>query len=169
MTFDVNLNLLKDGSISLNKFLFASVVPLYTIWLYLKKIIFGLQSQDGSEEDHLCIKSILEVEESLFRSTEGRFIRWSAVQLYRNLLVVVLNTFILNPIDKSLSYIGVFLLFLTHDWRRAPYKHPYLNSLQICSTTCLLVVTACNVPASFSSASNLMVIPHMRDLLRTLK
>ena len=108
------------------------------------------------------------MEEELFKE-DHHLLRWPVVQLYRNLVIVVLSTFILYPIYKSVSFFPVFVVLLVHDGYRRPYKHTYLNLLQVISSACLTVVNACNVPASFSVAFDLMIIPGMSFVLGTLK
>ena len=137
LTFGVSLNLLKDRLITANSFLLATAVPYYACFLYLKKIIFGLQpQQEVPAKDKRCAEEIIEMEEMLFRADDGG-IRWPVVQLYRNLIVVVLNIFILNRFYVTLSYFVVFVCFLLHDRQRMPFKHPYLNQLQVSSTKCM--------------------------------
>ena len=160
LTFGMSLNLLKDELISTNSFLLAAVVPYYAFYLYLKKILVGLQHHRGSTEDQRCAEEILEMEEMLFKA-DDQGIRWPVVQLYRNLLVVVLNTVILNRLYLTISYNIVFVCFLLHDRHRMPYKHSYLNHLQALSSAALFIVNACNMPASISSNINIWAIPYM--------
>ena len=91
------------------------------------------------------------------------------IQLYRNLLIVLMNTFILNPLYRVISLIPVFLIFVIHDKHESPYKHPYLNILQVLSSSCLLVLTVCNIPPSMSFATQLDVIPFMNIVVPLLK
>ena len=91
------------------------------------------------------------------------------MQLYRNFTVVVLNTYILNPIYRTVVFIPVFGLFLYHDRHRKPYKHPYLNALQCLSSGCLLVVAACNIPPSIIVMTNAMSIPLMKNVVMVLQ
>ena len=97
-----------------------------------------------SEEDERCIEEILLLEEELFQD-DDRAVRWPIIQLYRNLLVAAMNTFILNPIYKTVAVIPVFLAFVVHDCFRKSFKHVYLNYLQIMTSVCLLVISVCNV------------------------
>ena len=108
------------------------------------------------------------MEEELFVE-DGQGLRWQVVQLYRNLLVAVLHIFVLNPIYRSLTLLPVFLIFTVHDSRRMPYKHIYLNYLQMLSSACLLVINACNVPASYSTVFDLMIVSGMDGVLTALK
>ena len=121
-----------------------------------------------SEEDERCIKEILTMEEELFREDDGG-LRWPVVQLYRNLLVAVLNTFILNTIYRSIVLFPVFLIFSFHDSRRMPFKNTYLNHLQMMTSACLLIINACNILASFSMVFDIMIVSDMDAILRALK
>ena len=160
LTFGMSLNLLKEGLISTNSFLVASVVPYFACFLYSKKIFVGLRHHQSGKEERKCTQGILEMEEMLFR-LDDRGLRWPVVQLYRNLLAVVLNTFVLNRFYMSISCSIVFVFFLLHDRNRMPYRHPYLNYLQTSTSAALLIVNACNTPSSISSNINIWAIPYM--------
>ena len=50
-----------------------------------------------------------------------------------------------------------------------PYKNLYLNYLQILSSVSLLIINACNVPASFSFVFDLMVVSGIEDVSKGLQ
>ena len=75
----------------------------------------------------------------------------------------------MNTIYRSVVLFPVFLLFSLHDARRKPFKHVYLNNLQMLTSACLLVINACNNLASFSITFDLMVVTGMGDILKILK
>ena len=168
LSFGISLNMLKERSISPTTFLFSSVMPYITFILSMKKKIVGLSKYNPSEEDERCIKEILLLEEGVFWE-DDRAVRWPIIQLYRNLLVAVLNTFILNTIYRSVVLFPVFMLFGLHDARRMPFKDIYLNYLQMLTSACLLIINACNVVPSFSIVFDVMVVSAMGDILRALK
>ena len=143
-------------------------MPYATFLLYVKKKSVGLNKYNPSEEDERCITEILQLEEELFKEDDGG-IRWPIIQLYRNLLVAVLNTFILNTIYRSVVLIPVFMLFGFHDALRKPFKQAYLNYLQMLTSGCLLVINACNVLPSMSVVFDLMVVSGMGNILAALK
>ena len=130
--------------------------------------IIGLHKHNPSDEDQRCIKEILLLEEDLFKE-DDHAIRWPVIQLYRNLLVAVLNTFILNTIYRTVVLLLVFGLFIIHDARRMPFKHVYLNYLQVLTSACLLFINACNVVPSMSIFFDVMVISGMGHIIRPLK
>ena len=167
-SFGNSLTMLKDRSISPTTFLLSSVIPHISFALCVKRKMVGLNEYHASDEDERCIDEILLLEEGLF-SDDDRAVRWPVIQLYRNLLVVVLNTFILNPVYRSLALLPVFLFFSVHDARRMPFKHLYLNYLQMLTSTCLLIINVVNVLPSFSLMFDVMVISLMGDILRVLK
>ena len=134
----------------------------------MKMKIIGLHKHNPSDEDERCIKEILLLEEELFKEND-RAIRWPIIQLYRNLLVAVLNTFILNTIYRRVVLLLVFGLFIVHDGRRMPFKHVYLNYLQVLTSVCLLFINACNVVPSFSMFFDVMVISGMEHIMKALK
>ena len=166
--FGIMLNLLKQRCITTDTFLKASAFPYYSLWLYGKNKIIGLHRDYPSEDENSCINVILETEEELFKPDET-LLRWPVCQLYRNFLVVILNTFILNPIYRITLYVPIFFLFAYHDLLRLPYKHNYLNFMQCLSSGCLLVITACNFPASMTVMTNALSVPLMKTVVMVLQ
>ena len=167
-SFGISINLLREEKISTNTFLVASTLPYYSMWLYAKKRLMGLHNDNTSDDERLCIRAILQMEDDLFKPNKTWF-PWPTVQLYRNFLVVILSSLILNPIYRSISFIPLFLLFLRHDCARMPYKHPFLNQLQSLSSSCLLVISACNFPASIIIMTNAMAVPFMGHVIWALQ
>ena len=155
-------------SISPTTFLLSSVMPFFTVGLLVKSKTVGLRSYTPSKEDELCIKEILQLEEEVFKE-DDRSIRWPVIQLYRNLLVAVLNIFVLNTIYRSMVLFPVFLIFALHDCIRMPFKHIYLNYLQILTSASLLVINTCNNLASMSIVFDLMIVSGMPGVLRGLQ
>ena len=172
ISFGVSLSLLKHRKVSTNMFLLSSVLPPYAAYLLLRyrnKDVPLQQAEDDGEEE-VCRVGLLEPEEMLFCESDGwNAMSWPVVQLYRNLVIVLLNTFVVNPTYRCLSFIIVHLLFVIHDRNSLPYKHPYLNGLQLLSSRCLLVITVCNIPASFATNVNVMNIPRMTEAIAMLK
>ena len=168
LSFGISLNMLKERSISLTTFMISSVMPCVTFILWAKKKIIGVHKHNPSDDDERCIKEILLMEEDLFQPND-RAIRWPVIQLYRNLLVAVLNTFILNTIYRTVVLFLVFGLFILHDARRMPFKHVYLNYLQVLTSVCLQFINACNVVPSISIFFDVMVISGMEHILTALK
>ena len=168
LSFGISLNMLKERWISPTTFLLASVMPFFTIGLYVKNMTVGLNKYSPSDEDELCTKEILLLEEELFND-DGRGIRWPVIQLYRNLLVAVLNNFVLNPIYRSMAFIPVFLFFALQDRHRMPFKNMFLNYLQIFTSASLLIINTCNTPASISKVFDLMAVSGMTEVIRALK
>ena len=118
------LDLLKEEHISTSTFLSACIVPLQIIWLQSKRWLNrSIRKQKRSAEEQFCIEKILDDEETLFKIDPSQN-RWPVIQLYRNLLIVILSIFILNPLYRSMAFLVMFLCFVMHDWHRMPYKHP---------------------------------------------
>ena len=134
----------------------------------MKMKIIGLHKHNPSDEDERCIKEILLLEEELFKE-DDRAIRWPVIQLYRNLLVAVLTTFILNTIYRSVVLLVVFGFFNLHDAYRKPFKHVYLNHLQVLTSTCLLFINGFNIVPSVSIFFDLLVISGMEHAMKVLK
>ena len=112
------------------------------------------------DEDERCARKILDLEERLFNN-ESQGTRWPVIQLYRMLVVVFVDTFILNHIFKSLWFSAIFVAFLVHDWYRMPFQHQFLNHLQRISSACLFLANLCSGPSAFSSLGDLASIPNM--------
>ena len=149
LSFGISLNMLKERSMSPTTFLFALPIPYITLVLYAKKKMLGLGEYCPSEEEKRFTKKILELEEELF-SEDGGAVPWSSIQLYRNLLVVMLSTFIVNNMYRSVFLFPVFMISGLHDILRKPFEHHHHNYLQMLTSGCLLVVTSCNVIPSIS-------------------
>ena len=168
LSFGISLNMLQKRSISLTTFLVSLVMPYVTLVLYVKEKVAGLRGCNHSEEEERCIDEILLLEEELFWN-DDQSVRWPIIQLYRNLLVAALNTFIINTIYRSVLLFPVFLFLSIHDCLRKPFRHMYLNYLQMMTSACLLIINACNNLASFSVVFDLMVVSKMGFILTTLQ
>ena len=57
---------------------------------------------------------------------------------------------------------------MLHDRDRMPYKHSYMNLLQCLSSSCLVIISACNIPASMSVMTNSMSVPFMKTVVVAL-
>ena len=65
--------------------------------------------------------------------------------------------------------IPVFMLFALQDRHRMPFQNLYLNYLQILTSASLLIINACNIPASISNVFDLTVVSGMAEVLLALK
>ena len=164
ISFGMALDRLKARTISTTTFLTSCVIPFA---FYVRtKIIPKNPEKIPNEEEEKCAKVILEQEEELFDEGSNGM-RWSVLQLYRMLVIVMLNTFVLNTIYKSLWFFGLFLAFAMHDSRRMPYKSQFLNQLQCLTSVCLFLVNLCSVPSAISSVGDITSIPNM-DMCLTI-
>ena len=166
--FGMALDLLKRRLISTNMCLISCLMPVICFWFTFKAKRHHLIEQEFSVEEGRCMEEILELEETLFRSDDTSM-RWPVVQLYRNLLVVILDTFILNPVFKNPMFTALFVVFLTHDVHRVPFKHDYLNLLQKLTSGGLIFVNLCSLPSSFSSVGDIMAVPYMNSCVPVLR
>ena len=167
-SFEMSLCLLRTHQISTNTFLFVSIIPVYGLFLYAKIHITGPIQRCQTKEESLCAATILQIEEDMVKPSEGVFC-WRVLQLYRNMLIVVIRTFIINPIYRSGTFLLVFILFVVNDALQKPYKSDYQNALQTLTSTCLAVSAFCNAMFSVCSMSNLMDTPHMEVFIKILK
>ena len=168
LSFGISLDMLKEGTISTNTFVLSCMMPLITFWFCLMKKMGQLPILERTEDEEKCVSEILDLEETLFVS-DNKGMRWPIVQLYRNLLVVVIDTFVLSPVFKTLWFMAIFMSFLIHDWHRMPFKHPYLNHLQRLTSVSLFLVNLCSNPSSFSSIGNIMSVRNMGSCLTALR
>ena len=167
MTFGMALDQLKKGVISTNTFLLSCFVPFA---FYFKTRLRKIDSQNDrqADEDLKCRKKILELEEDLF-DAESNGIRWTVIQLYRMLVIVLIDTIVLSPVFKSLWFSAIFVGFFAHDFIRMPYKHPFLNHLQRITSVSLFLVNLCSVPSTFSMIGDITMLPNMGICLAILR
>ena len=149
-------------------FVLSCVMPFTTFWIFLRKKLGHLPKKHYNGDDERCMREILDMEETLFKC-DGKGMRWSTVQLYRNLIVVMLDTFVVNPVIKTLCFLVSFVGFFIHDGYRTPFKHPYLNQLQRLTSLALFLITICCNPASFSTVGNILAVPTMDVFLTVLR
>ena len=96
----------------------------------------------------------------MFKS-DCSLISWNVVQLLRGVIIVVLKTFLINPIYRLLLFILLFALFLLHDRSVMPFKSNSLNLLQILSSISLLSISLCNLVSAFSCMVDITGVPYM--------
>ena len=85
------------------------------------------------------------------------------------LVVVLIDTVVLNPVFKSLWFSVLFGVFYVHDRDRMPFKHQVLNNLQRLTSASLFVINICSTPSAFSSVGNITAVPHMDICLKFLR
>ena len=103
----------------------------------------------------------------MFKS-EDKFLNWNVVQLFRSVLIVILKTFVINPIYRLLMFIPAFVIFLLHDVIAMPYKCNSLNLLQILSTVSLLFITTCNLINAIAYMIDISSIRNINVVMDTL-
>ena len=168
LSFGMALDKLRKRIISTNTFLVSCVVPFAFI---IKRKFYQKESSCpfiDNEEDVRCSSMILQLEEELF-DVESKGIRWNIIQLYRMLIIVLIDTFVLNPVFKSSWFCVIFVGFSYHDRERMPFKHPFLNQLQRLTSACLFLVTVCSNPSAFSSVGDIRAVPYMDIFLTFLR
>ena len=80
-------------------------------------------------------------------------------QFYRTFVISVLTTFIINPVYRQAAFLLTLVLFVVHDRYRKPYKNSFLNTVQLFSSLCLLLVLGCNSLAAYSKMVTVTQIP----------
>ena len=164
----ISLDLLKKRQISVNLFLLSCGIPFVGLGLQLKKYFGTLCVKELKEEEENCTNEILQIEEELYKY-DNKVMRWPVIQLYRNLFVVILDIFILHREYKILGFLALFMIFALHDRCRMPFKHPYLNQLQVMTSVCLFLVATCSVLPAVSSFGDIMAVPQMKTCLTVSK
>ena len=168
LSFGLSLDLLHLRKISTKTFVLSFMMPFIPFSLQMKNRNQKLPTKAFDDAEEKCAAEIPEQEQAFFRSDENS-IRWSTIQLYRNLLVVIIDTFVLSAVYKTLCFSVLFMSFALHDGLRMPFKHPYLNQLQRLTSVSLFLVNICCVPSSFSSVGNVMAVPNMDMCLTVLR
>ena len=130
----------------------------------VEKDVCKEKEDERLQEEASCIKAIMESENEMFKPG-FKLIDWNTVQFVRSLIIVLFKTFLINPIYRLLVFSPIFLLFVIHDNRAMPYKHNYLNVLQILSTMSLLLLTGCNLVNAFSYMEDITGIPGMNNVV----
>ena len=162
------LNLIKTGQMKTTKSLIAAYIPYYSIYLYLKVHFIGLSSGCYSKKDAMFMENLLEDDRDVYRQHD-KLLSWPVVQLYRNLLIATVKSFVINPMYRTLAFLPIFSTFLLHDRSAKPFQNKVVNILQTSSTTCLCVIVICNIIFSFSLfMSNIESILHMETVLAVL-
>lgn len=110
-------------------------------------------------EEAVCVSAILEKEHEGLKSNY-KLISWHGVHFLRCLVIVVLKTFLINPILRSLIFLAMFLLFLLHDIVTMPFKKDSLNLLQILMTSSFFLLSGFNFFNAFSYMGDVTNIPY---------
>ena len=106
LSFGMALDRLREHQISTNAFLISCVFPFAFIIEVLVHHKGTKIVRDKEEEK--CAKTILELEENLF-DVKSNGIRWPVIQLYRMLLIILVNTFVLNPSSNVCGFSSYLL------------------------------------------------------------
>ena len=165
LSFGMALDQLKAQAISTDTFVVSCVIPFS---FFIIKKFHKVDKEVSNNEEEKCRTTILEVEEMLF-DAESKGIRWPVIQYYRMLVIVLVNTMLLNPVFKSLCFSVIFIGFWAHDWYRMPFENPFLNYMQRLTSACLFLVNVCSVPSAFSSVGNILLVPNMKICLEILR
>ena len=164
----MSLSLIKMGQITTTEFLVGAAIPYYSIYLYLKVHFVGLSSGCYSKNDAIFIEKLLESDQEVYRRSD-QLLSWPVVQLYRNLLIAAVKSFVINPMYRTLTFLPIFCIFLLHDRSAKPFHNKETNVLQTSSTTCLCIIVIINMFFSFSLfMSNIETIPDMGTVLAVL-
>ena len=98
----------KTEQIKTTQFLVGAGIPYYGVFLYLKKYFGETASLAYSDEDTQLINKLLKDYDEVYRQ-HNQLISWPVVQLYRNLLIAAVKTFVIDPMYRSLTFLPIFL------------------------------------------------------------
>ena len=96
--------------------------------------------------------------------TSGNPIKWECVQTFRKLTVVSATTFIIHPIGKLYTVLGLLSVFFLHHLHVRPYADDRLNFAESFSLVLLCVMTSVNLFWAHVFMSNEMNIPDFYTL-----
>ena len=152
---------------STNNFLVATCIPVYGLLMYARYRYNGDVHVCACEDDSIFSKEISKMEEDVMKPSEETF-SWKTLKLYRHLVIVIIRTFIINPVYRSITFLPLLIIILLQDKYTHPYKSRYLNILQVSSSTCLLLVLGCNTDFSFLAESFGILVPYMDTVVKVL-
>eukprot|EP00794_Sanderia_malayensis_P009681 gene9681-10668_t len=91
--------------------------------------------------------------QDVLRSNQPGF--WPGIMLIRRLIIIMLSTFINNPVTRIYTMLFACLLFLIHNLLCLPYKSSAMNILETVSSATLVLICSMNLFFAYSYVSNI--------------
>lgn len=158
LTLHIGPGLLKDGLISLPQFFIGCMVPLpfFLYWIAIRLTKRGRGSADTTMELSSEAQAVIAILQGPFKETETRILGPTCGQgmlIGRRLVLVVIGTFITDPLIRMLLMMLVCFIILLHHVHVLPYKDTKGNAAGSISAAALLIVGGINlVRAGFEAA-----------------
>ena len=152
---------LYDKTLSVGKFLLACLFPLPSLiyWLFIS-LCQGRQNpvNEVSTPEQMSMNSVERVLYDSFKRPEegGKLsLSWEGVMIGRRLIIVVINTFVIDPMPRLvIMSVLCFLFFLHHS-----FSEPFLDSIANTAETIslLFIVVLANMNVFFASFLSLAI------------
>ena len=149
--------LLRKKRITKSHFLLSCIFPLpyLSLW-FIKFSAFKSKYNNESVADSLKkdeTEELLKDLESPFRNDNSGPIHWEGVLIARRLILLVIITFMNDPIPRLFSLFTACTIFLAHHIHVKPFKVASSNNLETISLTVLVLLSGMNlVHATFVAA-----------------
>ena len=154
--------LLRKRRINKTNFLLSCIFPLpFLAWWFVKFRVN--KSKDNSQNENTITTAdssnenetaeLLRDLESPFRYDDSGQIHWEGVLIGRRLILLIIITFVNDPIPRLFSLFTICTMFLAHHVHVKPFKVASSNNLETTSLTVLVLLSGMNlVHATFIAA-----------------
>ena len=141
----ISCSLLQKCKITPNEYLFIATFPL-SVFFYLLRARFYNGHTSLFANDAMLAKEFLRVVNEPFRNISGTTIKiqWESVLIFRRLILIVMSTFLISPLDKLYPIGFLLVLYLIHHLIIQPYKELILNLAEGVSLASLCFLTLLN-------------------------
>ena len=138
------------GSISAGKFLLACCFPLpYLLYWVFAFFTERNDNVDSSTDQDSMIMIFVErvLYEPFKRPEDGSklSLSWESVMIGRRLILIILRTFVLDPVSRLLTMTFFCVLFLLHHVLTHPFRDRMANTLETISLLSLVLLGTVNV------------------------
>ena len=138
------------GSISAGKFLLACCFPLpYLLYWVFAFFTERNDNVDSSTDQESMIMIFVErvLYEPFKRPEDGSklSLSWESVMIGRRLILIILRTFVLDPVSRLLTMTFFCVLFLLHHVLTHPFRDRMANTLETISLLSLVLLGTVNV------------------------
>ena len=144
-------SLLRTCKVTPNEYLFITTFPL-SVSYYLLRARFYNGHTSLIAKDAILAREFLRVVNEPFRNISYRSIKiqWESVLIFRRLLLIVVSTFLISPLDKLYPLGFLLVLYLIHHMIVQPYKESILNLAEGISLAVLCFLTLLNTFWAFA-------------------
>ena len=151
-------------TLSVGKFLLACFLPLPSLiyWLFLSfyQALRHPVNEVSVTPQQMPMNSVERVlYDSFKRPEEGPklSLSWEGIMIGRRLILVVMNTFVINPMPRLVIVSVLCFLFLLHHSSTQPFRDSIANTAETISLLFIVVLANVNV---FSASFLSLAVPH---------